>query len=102
MTHRVSRKNDLWFHVKDYHGSHVLLKSDDFTETQIRLCAMLAAYYSKGKDSSSVPVDYCLISQIKKVPGSKIGFVTMKSNKTIYIDPDETYLLDIIKKHQAK
>ena len=102
VTHQVSRKNDLWFHVKDYHGSHVLLKSDDFTETQIRLCAMLAAYYSKGKDSSSVPVDYCLISQIKKVPGSKIGFVTMKSNKTIYIDPDETYLLEIIKNHQVK
>ena len=102
VTHQVSRKNDLWFHVKDYHGSHVLLKSDDFTETQIRLCAMLAAYYSKGKDSSSVPVDYCLISQIKKVPGSKIGFVTMKSNKTIYIDPDETYLLEIIKNHRVK
>ena len=102
VTHQVSRKNDLWFHVKDYHGSHVLLKSEDFTEPQIRLCAMLAAYYSKGKDSSSVPVDYCLISQIKKVPGSKIGFVTMKSNKTIYIDPDEKYLLEIIKNHQIK
>ena len=43
-----------------------------------------------------------LISQIKKVPGSKIGFVTMKSNKTIYIDPDENYLLEIIKNHQIK
>ena len=102
VTHQISRKNDLWFHVKDYHGSHVLLKSNDFTEQQIRLCAQLAAYYSKGKDSSSVPVDYCLISQIKKVPGSKIGFVTMKSNKTIYIDPDETYLLEVIKNHQVK
>ncbi len=61
------------------------IKSEDFTEPQIRLCAMLAAYYSKGKDSSSVPVDYCLISQIKKVPGSKIGFVTMKSNKTFIL-----------------
>lgn len=102
ITHQISRKNDLWFHVKDYHGSHVLLKSENFTETQIRLCASLAAYYSKGKDSSSVPVDYCLISQIKKVPGSKIGFVTMKSNKTIYIDPQETEILETIKKHEIK
>ena len=102
ITHQISRKNDLWFHVKDYHGSHVLLKSENFTETQIRLCASLAAYYSKGKDSSSVPVDYCLISQIKKVPGSKIGFVTMKSNKTIYIDPQETEILETIKRHEIK
>ena len=79
-----------------------MLKSENFTETQIRLCASLAAYYSKGKDSSSVPVDYCLISQIKKVPGSKIGFVTMKSNKTIYIDPQETEILETIKKHEIK
>lgn len=102
VTHQIARKNDLWFHVKDYHGSHVLLKSENFTEAQIRLCASLAAYYSKGKDSSSVPVDYCLVSQIKKVPGSKIGFVTMKSNKTIYIDPDEEQILETIKEHQVK
>ena len=102
ITHQISRKNDLWFHVKDYHGSHVLLKSENFTEFQIRLCASLAAYYSKGKNSSSVPVDYCLISQIKKVPGSKIGFVTMKSYKTIYIDPNENEILETIKIHQKK
>lgn len=102
VTHQIARKNDLWFHVKDYHGSHVLLKSENFTEEQIRLCASLAAYYSKGKDSSSVPVDYCLVSQIKKVPGSKIGFVTMKSNKTIYIDPIEEQILETIKEHQVK
>ena len=88
ITHQLSRKQDMWFHVKDYHGSHVLCKSDILDETLIRMCANLAAYYSKGKQSSSVPVDYCPINQLKKVPGSKIGFVTMKSYKTIYIDPD--------------
>lgn len=102
ITHQLSRKNDLWFHVKDYHGSHVLLKSHEFTESQIRLCANLAAYYSKGKNSSSVPVDYCLVSQLKKVPGSKIGFVTMKSYKTIYIDPDENEILTFINNHKRK
>lgn len=102
ITHQVARKQDLWFHVKDYHGSHVLLKSDNFTEQQIRMCASLAAYYSKGKESSSVPVDYCLINQLKKVPGSKIGFVTMKSNKTIYIDPEENEILNWIQQYQIK
>ncbi len=102
ITHQLSRKNDLWFHVKDYHGSHVLLKSNEYSESQIRLCANLAAYYSNGKNSSSVPVDYCPVSQLKKVPGSKIGFVTMKSYKTIYIDPNENEILNIINKYKIK
>lgn len=102
ITHQISRKQDLWFHVKDYHGSHVLLKSDTINEYLIRTCAMLAAYYSKGKESSSVPVDYCPVSQLKKVPGSKIGFVTMKSYKTIYIDPEEKVIEELIQQHRKK
>ena len=75
--------------MKDYHGSHVLLKSEKPTEQTIRMCANLAAFFSKSKDSSSVPVNYCPVSELKKVPGAKTGFVTMKSYKTIYIDPQE-------------
>lgn len=88
ITHKLSSKDDLWFHVKDYHGSHVLLKTDtEPTEQQIRMCANLAAWFSKGKESSSVPVDYTRIRHLKKIPGSKAGLVTMSTYKTIYIDP---------------
>ena len=89
ITSKIANKKDLWFHVKDYHGSHVLLKAEKPTENLIRMCANLAAYFSKSKDSSSVPVNYCLVSELKKVPGAKTGFVTMKSYKTIFIDPQE-------------
>ena len=102
ITHHLSRKQDTWFHVKDYHGSHVLLKSEEINETLIRMCAQLATYFSKGKQSSSVPVDYTQVSQLKKVPGSKIGFVTMKTYKTIYIDPDEQQIEEWISKYQVK
>lgn len=102
ITHKLSRKEDLWFHVKDYHGSHVLLKCQEPTEHLIRLCAMLAAWFSKGRDSSSVPVDYTTVSNLKKVPGSKIGFVTMKSYKTIYIDPDAAIIEETIKTCRKK
>ncbi len=102
ITHHLARKYDTWFHVKDYHGSHVLLKTDNVNEDYIRMCAQLAAYYSKGKDSSSVPVDYCPVSQLKKVPGSKVGFVTMKSYNTIYIDPDSNQIEEWIKKAEKK
>lgn len=101
ITHQLSRKQDLWFHVKGYHGSHVLLKMIDPDEKRIRMCANLAAWFSKSSQSSSVPVDYCPISQIKKVPGSKIGFVTMQSYKTIYIDPQEADVEDWIKEYKT-
>lgn len=101
ITHQLSRKQDLWFHVKGYHGSHVLLKMIKPDEERIRMCANLAALYSQSAQSSSVPVDYCPISQIKKVPGSKIGFVTMQSYKTIYIDPQEAPVEKWIKDYKA-
>lgn len=87
ITWSLARRKDLWFHVKDYHGSHVVLQSDQPTENQIRFAANLAAYFSKGRNSSSVPIDYTLISNLKKVPKKGPGFVTMKSYQTIYIDP---------------
>lgn len=88
ITWNLARRNDLWFHVKDYHGSHVVLQSDHPTENQIRFAAMLAAWFSKGRHSSSVPIDYTRISSLKKVSKKGPGFVTMKSYQTIYIDPD--------------
>ena len=83
-----------------YHGSHVLLKCEEVNEELIRMCALLAAYYSKGQLSSSVPVDYCPINQLKKVPGSKIGFVTMKKYKTIYIDPNQEQVQKILQTYK--
>ena len=102
ITWKLGRKNDLWFHTQGYHGSHVLLVSDNPTETQIRAAAMTAAWFSKSRESSSVPVDYTKISQLKKVPGSKIGFVTMKSQKTIYIDPDQSVMEELIAKNSVR
>lgn len=88
ITHKLSKPNDLWFHVKNSEGSHVVLHSDiEPTEKQIRVCANLAAYYSSYKESSSVAVDYTKIKFIKKIPGKRNCFVTYTHQKTIYIDP---------------
>ena len=57
-------------------------------EDTIRFCANLAAYYSNGRYSSSVPVDYCLVKDIKKIKGSKAGLVSISNYKTIFIDPE--------------
>lgn len=87
VTFKLGHKKDTWFHAKDYHGAHVVIECDQPDETEIRFCANLAAYFSKGRYSSSVPVNYTQISNIKKIPNSPIGLVSISSYKTIFIDP---------------
>ena len=88
ITHNIAKKDDLWFHIKDGHGSHVLVVGENkYSENVIRCAAKYAAIYSSYSDSSSVPVDYTQVKYLKKVPGKKGSFVTYKNHKTIYIDP---------------
>lgn len=96
VTWKLGRKNDTWFHVKDIHGSHVIVNSDTLSESLIRSAALLAAWYSQGRHSSSVPVNYCLQKQLKKIPGNKGSLVSLSTYKTIYIDPDATTIQTII------
>lgn len=95
LSFEYAKPNYTWFHAKQYHGSHVVIDTDKPDEKLIRICANLAAYYSKGRYSSSVPIDYCLVKELKKVKGAKPGFVTFKNYKTIYIDPEEDKSLTI-------
>lgn len=88
LTNKFANKNDIWFHTKDIHGSHVILKTmpnEIVPENIIYEAAKLAASHSKAKNSSSVPVDYCSVRFVKKVPGNKPGLVTYRNNKTIYV-----------------
>ena len=89
ITLKIANPNDYWFHTKDIHGSHLILRCNGDTpkiET-ITKCAELAAYYSKAKFSSHVPVDYTLVKNIKKPHGSSPGYVIYTTNKTIYVNP---------------
>lgn len=101
ITFKLAHKKDLWFHVKDYHGAHVVLASEDADEKHIRICAQLAAYYSKARNSSSVEVQYTPVSQLKKIPGAKAGMVQVGQYKTIFIDPDESFVVELIKTHKV-
>ncbi len=99
ITHKIAKHNEVWFHVKGAPGSHVVSRHTfPLDEITIRTSAQLAAYYSSYKNSSSVPVDYVEVRYIKKVPGKINSFVTYKNNKTIYIDPDEDFILSLQKK----
>ena len=93
MTHKLAKPNEMWFHIKDAPGSHVVVhNSSELNEEEIRTGAMLAAYYSTYQDSSSVQVDYTRIRNIKKIPGKRACFVTYTHQQTIYIDPDSDFI----------
>ena len=99
VTHKLGKRYEWWFHAKEMPGSHVLLRTteDTLQEVELRAAANLAAYYSKGKDSSSVAIDYTQIKNLKKVPGTALGFVTYDTCKTIYIDPAEEDVMKLTK-----
>lgn len=89
VTHRLAHRNDIWLHTKDIPGSHVVIKSNNPSDETLLEAAQLAAYYSKARGSSAVPVDYTLIKHVNKPSGAKPGFVIYTDEKTLYVDGDK-------------
>lgn len=97
ITFKVSSKNDLWFHVKDMPGSHVILKHNDSAsiDQSILEAATLAAYYSKGKGSTKIAVDFTERKNVKKQSGAKPGMVIYDNYSTVIVDGDEKSISNI-------
>ncbi|TYS91083.1 NFACT RNA binding domain-containing protein [Rossellomorea aquimaris] len=93
LTNKVAGKEDIWLHTKDIPGSHVVIKSPDPSEETIKEAAKIAAYFSKARESSSVPVDFTEVKQVKKPKGAKPGFVIYEGQQTVYVTPD----LDLVR-----
>lgn len=88
ISNRLGAPTDTWLHTKDIPGSHVLIRSTEFGETTLLEAAALAAYYSKARESSGVPVDYTRIRHVRKPSGAKPGFVIYDNQKTLFVTPD--------------
>ncbi|MBS4203843.1 Rqc2 family fibronectin-binding protein [Lederbergia citrea] len=89
LTSKLAHRDEIWLHTKDIPGSHVVIRSKEPTEETILEAAVLAAYYSKAKNSASVPVDFTRIRHVKKPNGSKPGFVIYDNQQTVFVTPDE-------------
>jgi predicted ribosome quality control (RQC) complex YloA/Tae2 family protein len=91
LTTKVASKLDIWLHVHNITGSHVVVLTNGETppDSTIEDACNLAVYHSRAKTSSQVPVDYCLVKYVKKPNGAKPGMVIFTHNKTAYITPDE-------------
>lgn len=92
LTFKIAKKDDYWFHAKNMPGSHVIIKTngDELTDEEYVEAAQIAAYYSKGKSSGAVEVDYTKKSNIKKPPNAKPGFVIYDTNYSMLVKPDVT------------
>ena len=88
LTFKIASKDDIWFHVKDFPGSHVILVTDgkEPRDEDYTAAAAVAAYYSKSR-ADVVGVDYTRVKNIKKPTGSKPGYVIYKTNYTAFVKP---------------
>lgn len=88
---KMAGKMDLWLHTQNITGSHVIILTNGEMPPgrTIEEAAIIAAYHSKARNSSQVPVDYTFARYVKKPNGAKPGMVIFTNNKTVYIKPDE-------------
>lgn len=91
LTLKTASKTDMWLHTKDIHGSHTIIFAEgrEISDTAIYEAACLAAYHSKARNSSQVPVDYTLVKHVSKPSGAKPGMVIYVNNRTVYVTPKE-------------
>ncbi|MBQ2062700.1 MAG: NFACT family protein [Oscillospiraceae bacterium] len=91
---------DIWLHTQKIHGSHVILCTDGAEPDQRSLyeAAVLAAYYSQGRDSGKVPVDYTPVRCVKKPAGSRPGMAVYTTYRTVTVPPDESLVKKLLSK----
>ena len=87
---RLAGPDDIWLHTQKYHSSHVIIdvQGGQVCDELILYAAELCAYYSDGRDSDKIPVDYCKRKFVKKPNKSKAGFVVYTDYKTILVKPN--------------
>ncbi len=92
---KTARSKDMWLHTQKIHGSHVIIVYDgkEISDLAIEQAAIIAAYNSKARMSSQVPVDYTEAKNLKKPNGAKPGFVIYHVYNTLFVKPDEKTVL---------
>lgn len=95
---KTASKNDMWLHTQKIPGSHAVIFGEgrEISDEAIEQAAVIAAYHSKAKDSSLVPVDYTRAKELKKPSGGKTGMVIYHEYWSIIVKPDKE-LVDKLK-----
>ncbi|MHB1681992.1 MAG: Rqc2 family fibronectin-binding protein [Bacilli bacterium] len=97
LTLRIARKTDLWLHVKDAPGSHVIISSPDPAPDTIYDAAVLAAYFSKLRHSAKAAVDVVPVKQIWQPNSARPGFVLFEGQQTLMVRLDPLHIENLLK-----
>ena len=99
LTFKVAHPDDIWLHTKDIPGSHVIIRCNGSTPSSAVLttAAKCAAWFSKARASSNIPVDYTRRRYVKKPSGAKPGFVIYEKQQTLYVTPNGTDMEELLK-----
>lgn len=91
LTTKAARRSDIWLHVRNTQGSHVIVSCNgaEPDERTIFEAATLTAYFSQAREGTKVPVDYTRVCKVKKPSGALPGMVVYTDSKTIFVEPDE-------------
>lgn len=89
VTFDIATQDDLWLHARDLPGAHVVLRGNGRRpdEKAIEIAASLAAYYSKGRGATRVPVDVTERRHVRKIKGAGPGMVTYRNETTLNVEP---------------
>ncbi len=92
LTCKQAFKSDIWFHTQKIHGSHVILWTGGAQPDlqSLNEAACLAAWFSQGRESGKVPVDYTPVKYVKKPAGARPGMVVYTTYETAWVTPDES------------
>ena len=90
LTLHHAEKHSIWLHVQKTHGAHVVAVCGQEDSETIREAALLAAWYSKGRDSENVPVDYTQVRWVRKPAGARPGMVIYTNYRTLFITPERS------------
>lgn len=96
ITFTLASSQDLWFHVRNVPGSHVILKGNH-SDKNIEIAAHFAAHFSKLAHSAKIPIDYTTRKYVKKITGGPAGFVHYDNFKTIIIDDNSELIATYLK-----
>lgn len=90
LTLKECRNSDVWFHTQKIPGSHVIVVSEGrpVPNRTLEQAAILAAYYSKGRDGGKIAVDYTEIRNVWKHPSGKPGLVLYEPFSTAIVEAD--------------
>lgn len=97
LTLKTAKATDIWLHTQGIAGSHVIIRTEGRQPTEQTLfeAAQLAAFHSKGRSGSQVPVDYTAVKFVKKPAGAKPGMVIFTNNRTLFVSPSEELVMSL-------